>query len=308
VSVHPPIPNGVRVFERGWLSSNNVLLVGRDRTALIDSGYATHSDQTLALVEQALDSRPLDVLVNTHLHSDHCGGNAVLQVRYPDVWTLIPPGEADAVQQWDEARLSYRATGQQCQRFEFDATLVPGEALELGDVLWQVHAAPGHDPHAVVLFDPNTRLLISGDALWEKGFGIVFPEMWGEPSFDQVAATLDLIESLQPACVVPGHGRVFEEVDTALAVARERLEAFVRSPEKHARHAIKVLIKFKLLELRHISCADLSAWLCTAGYFELVRRRFVPHKTLEDWSAELLDDLIRAGAARMEGDLIFDAP
>jgi glyoxylase-like metal-dependent hydrolase (beta-lactamase superfamily II) len=295
-------------LERGWLSSNNVVLIGADRTALVDSGYATHSHQTVALVEQALGSRALDVLVNTHLHSDHCGGNSALQARYPAVRVLIPPGEADAVQQWDEARLSYRATGQECPRFSFQATLKPGEPLELGDVLWEVHAAPGHDPHAVVLFEPHSRLLISGDALWEKGFGIVFPEMWGEPSFNHVAATLDLIESLRPARVVPGHGRVFERVDTALAIARERLEAFVRSPEKHARHAIKVLIKFKLLDARHISSAELNAWLVAAGYLELVRRRFAPQITLDDWSAELLDDLIRAGAARKEGDVLFDAP
>ena len=39
--------------------------------------------------------RPLDLLLNTHLHSDHCGGNAALQARHPGVRTLIPPGQAE---------------------------------------------------------------------------------------------------------------------------------------------------------------------------------------------------------------------
>ena len=65
------LPAGVTVLERGWLSSNNVLLVGPQCSALVDSGYCSHAPQTLALVHDALAGRALDVLVNTHLHSDH---------------------------------------------------------------------------------------------------------------------------------------------------------------------------------------------------------------------------------------------
>ena len=47
---HPTFPPGVTVFERGWLSSNNILLEGEAGNALIDSGYGAHAAQTLALV------------------------------------------------------------------------------------------------------------------------------------------------------------------------------------------------------------------------------------------------------------------
>lgn len=307
-NVRDRLPPDIRVLERGWLSSNNVLLLGRDRTALVDSGYTTHSGQTLALVEHGLLGRSLNLLVNTHLHSDHCGGNSVLQARYPELRTLIPPGEADAVRQWDESKLSYRATGQECPRFKFDSTLQPGTLVDLGERAWQVHAAPGHDPHAVLLFEPLSRVLISGDALWERGFGVVFPEMWGEPSFDEVEATLDLIESLRPACVIPGHGAAFDQIDIALAAARERLEVFVRSPDKHARHAFKVLIKFKLLDAKQISRSALAAWLDGAEYLEQMRLRFAPDRNIREWSADLIRELIRSGAAREDGDFILDSP
>ena len=302
------MPPGIRVLERGWLSSNNVVLVGQDGSALIDSGYTTHSDQTLALVDRALAGKPLDLLVNTHLHSDHCGGNAALQARYASLLTHIPPGEADAIRQWDEARLSYRPTGQECPRFEFDATLAPGDVMEMGGATWQIHAAPGHDPHAVLLFEPVSRVLISGDALWGRGFGVVFPEMWGEPSFDEVSSTLDLIESLDPACVIPGHGRAFDEIDAALAAARERLDAFVRWPEKHARHAVKVLIKFKLLDAKRMSRADFDTWLGTVGYLEEVRQRFAPELEREVWASGLLGELIRSNAIREDHGFILDSP
>jgi glyoxylase-like metal-dependent hydrolase (beta-lactamase superfamily II) len=101
------LPTGIQIFERGWLSSNNILFLGQQGCALIDSGYCTHAAQTLALVQSALQGRALDLLVNTHLHSDHCGGNAALQAAYPALQTLIPPGHAEYVRVWDAAALTY---------------------------------------------------------------------------------------------------------------------------------------------------------------------------------------------------------
>jgi glyoxylase-like metal-dependent hydrolase (beta-lactamase superfamily II) len=295
--VQTGLPAQVLVFERGWLSSNNILFLGRDDTALVDSGYGTHSEQTLALVANALGSRPLDLLLNTHLHSDHCGGNAALQQRYAMVHTLIPPGEAPLVQGWDEDALSFKATGQLCARFRFDSLLVPGQDVMLGDLRWQVHAAPGHDPHSVILFEPGTRTLISADALWENGFGIVFPELIGEPSFDEVAATLDLIEALAPHRVIPGHGSIFSEVSAAISTARRRLQAFSSDPVRHARHALKVLVKFKLLEVQSMSIDQWEAWVERTPYVEVLRARFFASSSLEALSSEILAELAKAGVA-----------
>ena len=104
------LPPAITVLERGWLSSNNILIVGHKTTALIDSGYCTHAPQTLALVQASLQGRPLDVLVNTHLHSDHCGGNAQLQAHYPALQTLIPPGLSAHVRDWDPHALTFIPT------------------------------------------------------------------------------------------------------------------------------------------------------------------------------------------------------
>jgi glyoxylase-like metal-dependent hydrolase (beta-lactamase superfamily II) len=87
-----PLPPGVRVFERGWLSANNVLLQDAHNATLVDSGYVTHQAQTLALVQHALQGRTLDQLANTHLHSDHCGGNQALQAHLPGPENLDSTG------------------------------------------------------------------------------------------------------------------------------------------------------------------------------------------------------------------------
>ncbi len=89
--------------------------------------------------------------------------------------TLIPSSKAEAVREWDEDALTFHATGQRCDRFTFTGTLEHGAVLRLGRIEWNVLGAPGHDPHSLMLHSPETRVLISADALWENGFGVIFP-------------------------------------------------------------------------------------------------------------------------------------
>ena len=133
---------------------------------------------------------------------------------------------------------------------------------------------------------------------------MVFQELEGERAFDEVAKTLDLIESLQPAIVIPGHGRVFVDAAAALQIARRRLAGFVSDPKKHAHHAAKVLLKFKLLELQQLRMADFMVWAKSTSYFTLVHQRWFASEPLEAWVRLLLDDLVRVGAAERDADVI----
>lgn len=303
---HPLLPSDILVFERGWLSSNNILLLSDQTPALIDSGYVAHATQTISLVEAALGAQPLSVLVNTHLHSDHCGGNATLQARYPGLRTLIPPGHAHSVTNWDPVALSFTPTGQRCDPFGFQGTLTPGHTLRLGSYDWQVHAAPGHDPHSLLLFQPDHRILISADALWEKGFGVVFPEIEGISAFQEVSDTLDLIESLQPKLVIPGHGAVFSNVTPAIEHARQRLRYFMDNPERHAQHAAKVLIKFILMDRQQLEINAFMAWIQQTDYMTGLHRLYFASQSLRDWTSSLVTDLERSGVLSTEGQHLLN--
>ena len=297
---------GLQVFERGWLSANNILLTDAHSATLIDSGYVTHDSQTLMLVQSALNGRTLDQLLNTHLHSDHCGGNAILQQHFPAMRTFIPPGESKAVAVWNESALSYQPTGQLCPRFQFDALLQPGQVLHLANLEWQVLAAPGHDPHSVILFETSHRILISADALWANGFGVVFPELEGVAAFDEVSQTLDLIESLQAKWIIPGHGAIFQDVSTALTVARKKLDGFVHNPEKHARYGAKVLLKYKLLELHQSAKPKFMDWAAGIRYIQVLHQTYAPHMSAHEWIEELLQDLQRSNALSIQEDMLVN--
>lgn len=300
------LPADLRVLERGWLSSNSILMHGDPRGAvLVDTGYCTHVAQTEALVQHALDAagEKLRLIVNTHLHSDHCGGNARMVVVH-GCPVLVPPGQFDAVQAWDDGQLSYEPTGQQCPRFKADGILQPGTVLEQAGREWQVMAAPGHDPDAVLLFNRASGVLISADALWEHGFGIVFPEIDGQSGFDEVEQSLDLIASLPVRAVVPGHGPVFGDVAAALAEARSRLAFFRQYPDRHARHAAKALLMFHMLELGTSSRTDLMSWLERTPIHTSMWQRYFGDKSVYAWTEELIEDLARTGVLQLDGEMI----
>ena len=307
-SSHPALA-GLAVFERGWLSSNNILIhaaPGEAGAVLVDTGHVNHAAQTLALVQQALHGLPLARIVNTHLHSDHCGGNALLQIALGTP-VAVPPGHAEKVREWDEDALTYRATGQRIERFEASQTVFPGDVWVAGGRDWQALAAPGHDEHSLIYFDRTHGVLISADALWENGFGAVFPEMVGEPGFDDVAAVLDLIENLPVRLVVPGHGRHFTDVAGALARARRRLAGFRADPARHLHHAAKVLLKYHLMEVREQSQADLQRWAAaTPLVVALWERQARPGTSAQAWLEHLMGELVAQGALARAGQQVLD--
>jgi glyoxylase-like metal-dependent hydrolase (beta-lactamase superfamily II) len=296
---------GITVLERGWLSSNNILLRGADGrgAAVVDTGYWIHSEQTVTLLRHALGGQRLASVLNTHLHSDHCGGNAALQRAF-ECAIDVPAGEAKSVDAWDEAALTYEATGQHCPRFTRTGILTAGSTIAAGRWQWQVIASPGHDPLSVALYQPELELLISADALWENGFGVVFPELEGGPAFQEVRQTLEAFSRLRVRSVIPGHGPPFAGMTAAIDRAMRRLEGFEADPAKHALHAVKVLIKFRLLETQQESWENLLAWLNSARYFELVRSRYFGAIDATAWLRSLIDQMCRRGVLGENGGQI----
>lgn len=295
------LPAGLHFFERGWLSCNAIFLDDGVSSVLIDTGYVTHSSLLMTFLASHLHERSLDTLVNTHLHSDHCGGNLAVQSHFLKVNTFIPFGLFEAVRHWNKNLLSFEATGQSCPRFHADAQLRPGDVYNWASFLWEVHASPGHDHDSLLFFNPEHRILISADALWANGFGVVFPEVCGGTGFAEVSSTLDLIEKLNPKFVLPGHGPLIDDLATAISIARAKITRFKESPSLHASHAAKVLLKFKLLEWQTVAYSDLGLWALNTPLLMDVHQTFFSSVPMSIWIDDLVSELVSKKVARIDG-------
>jgi len=98
-----------------------------------------------------------------------------------------------------------------------------GGTLRAGGRDWQVHVTPGHSVGHVSLYDPDARVLISGDHL----LACITPNPVLEPDLDspdgrrrslvEYLASLDRFIRLDPLLVLPGHGPRFQDVPTLTA-------------------------------------------------------------------------------------------
>jgi glyoxylase-like metal-dependent hydrolase (beta-lactamase superfamily II) len=291
------LPDAIQVIERGWLSSNNILFFEGTSATLVDAGYVGHAPQTVALVKSALAARrgttTLARLINTHSHSDHIGGNAALQAAF-GCKIVIPAGIERMVAEWDTDAMLLDAAKQRGERFAHDAVIEPGSEFDMGGMIWQALPAPGHDMEALVYYCAEKRILISGDALWQDGFGIIFGEVMGcKDALPATRSTLEMIGRLGVDIVIPGHGAAFDDFDAAMARALRRLESFEADSSRVARNAVRACFTFNLLDLQRLHEDELAAYLKSVPFFDGVNQRILKFSD-EDFASWLLGELLRS--------------
>jgi hydroxyacylglutathione hydrolase len=150
------------------------LLEGRERALLIDTAYGC--GQLRRYVEQ-LTGKPV-LVVNTHGHPDHTGGNG---------WWQEVHMHADAA----EDIASFPAVPGRLESPWPDyarAFIEDGFVFDLGGREVQVVEIPAHAPGSLALLDRQARMLFSGDEI-ESGQVLLFDYgPTGPPALDEKAA------------------------------------------------------------------------------------------------------------------------
>ena len=301
----PALPPQLHVFVRDWLSGNQVILRSDEGNVVVDSGYSRHVPLTLALTASrlGLDGGELALLVNTHCHSDHMGGNAALQRAYR-CRIAVPEHDARHVDAWDTRALLLDYAGQAAERFAVDERLRAGTRCRWGDLEWDLLAAPGHDMGALVFYNAQHRILISGDALWRDGFGFVMPREMDPEALPATRATLELLRSLDVAWVIPGHGEPFADYSGALDRAEGRLAALEADSVRVAWHAVRVVLAFALLDHGRMALATLPDYVARVGFYRDFNERYfrlAPAALAERLAGDLE---ARRAARRVDGNLV----
>ena len=169
--------------------NNTYLLVGEDgRATLIDAGVgdARHLDAIRAELEPR-GATLTDVLV-THGHSDHALGVTALATAHPGVRFHKHP--------WAEVDARYPVAWQAVE---------DGERLRAGgDWLTACHT-PGHAPDHLVFWHEATRTAFVGDLVIRGASVMIDVDRGG--SLPRYLASLERVAALEPALLLPAHGR-----------------------------------------------------------------------------------------------------
>jgi glyoxylase-like metal-dependent hydrolase (beta-lactamase superfamily II) len=209
-----------------------------DGIVLFDTGM--HQADSLAQLERALAMcnlglQDVRLVVCTHAHSDHCGQAAIIVKQVGcELWMhpnhelmtrMVEDPVAVLARRLEVARQSgvpeeplrryaaERGTPESgiAGPIEPDRDLVSGVtvATDLGE--WVAYETPGHSPSHVCLFQPERRLLISGDHLLGR-ISLYFEFGYSPNPVGEFLNSLDVVERLGARLCLAGHGRTFTDV------------------------------------------------------------------------------------------------
>jgi glyoxylase-like metal-dependent hydrolase (beta-lactamase superfamily II) len=103
---------------------------------------------------------------------------------------------------------------------EPDRDLLPGVEIDTDLGRWTVHETPGHAPSHVCLYQPERRVLISGDHLLGR-VSLYYDYGYTPDPAGEFMTSLDTVEALGARLCLPGHGRTFTDVQAHIRANRE---------------------------------------------------------------------------------------
>ena len=205
------------------------LVLGEERALLFDTGMGL---APIRPVVEELTRLPV-VVVNSHTHYDHMGGNA----EFEEVLALDTDYGRRNAGGWDHDAVAgelvpsafcaeklpgFDAAHYRIRPFRATGIVADGHVIDLGGRRLELLGLPGHSPDSIGLLDPAGGLLWSGDTFYEGQIWLYFPGT----DLDAYARSLRRLASL-----VPGLRRVLPSHNTPLA-APERLVALAEAFER----------------------------------------------------------------------------
>jgi glyoxylase-like metal-dependent hydrolase (beta-lactamase superfamily II) len=207
VESHPVNDN---VYMLTGAGGNIGVSVGSDGTLIIDDQFAPLADRILRALD-SIDGEAPKVILNTHFHADHTGGNPVF-------------GETGTVVAHDNVRLRL-----------LDEEGVPPRGLPVltfnervrvhfnGDTLEVFHMPAGHTDGDSVVWFQGANVLHTGDLLFHGGFPFIDLDSGG--SVPGVIVNLTQLLELVPddIRIIPGHGPLAtkDDIRETLTMIRE---------------------------------------------------------------------------------------
>jgi glyoxylase-like metal-dependent hydrolase (beta-lactamase superfamily II) len=283
------LPDWVHWQQRPFPDANLLLLPGRE-PALIDSGFVGHAEDTAEWV--GANTPTLSLVVNTHWHADHVGGNALLQSRGAGIAASSP--DSDSVNRRDPGCCVAEYLDQPVAPYVVDRALADSDVLTLGDTEWQVIATPGHTAGHLCLWQPDERLLVVGDALSDYDVGWVNTALDGPDAAATALASLQRLVALDPLVLLTAHGPIPADTQAALATAVRRTQRLVDDPDGAVWYGARRIFAYALMIHSGIPTGDLDAYLLDRAWLTDTARLL--RRDPADLATEMVQGMLRSGA------------
>jgi hydroxyacylglutathione hydrolase len=150
----------LRIEQFPCLADNYGYLIRDEAAGTVATVDTPDADAIMAQLDRL--GWTLDVILNTHWHPDHAGGNEALKARYG--CAIYGPQEVTRIAPLDHA-------------------VGPGDEVSLGETAFRVIDVGGHTLQHIAFYDAADGVAFVGDSIFPLGCGRMFEgepvQMWG---------------------------------------------------------------------------------------------------------------------------------
>ena len=257
-------------IERGFLNGNH-FVYRSDAPVLIDTAYIADFDETeKSIARLGVNLADVSLIISTHTHCDHIGGNHAIQQKSGCDIALHKIGKY-FIDTRDDWATWWRYYNQEAEFFDCTRSLEDGEMISVGPHEFEVIYTPGHAADGIVLYNRRDKILISSDTLWQTDMAVMTLRVEGSRALFHMLESLQKIEKLEVQMVYPGHGPPFQDMHKAITRSKKRIENFLQHPEAIGEDVLKKIIVYTLMMNKVIPTASLYGYLMqTCWYKETV--------------------------------------
>lgn len=181
----------------GYFNDSNYYLINKN--TLVDTGTGQFSDYLFSkLRENGVEPEDIELIINTHCHFDHIGGN----YAFPNAKIAVHKNDAVSMRNKDTL-----GTGGSAFLINDGANSRVDIELEDGDEIagFKVIHTPGHTSGGICLWDGEN--LISGDTIFAGG-GVGRMDIGGD--YHDMKNSVEKLLELDVKNIYPGHGPIVE--------------------------------------------------------------------------------------------------
>lgn len=201
--------------------SNIYLILGSNKTALVDTGTGFAVEPYIKEIKQILGDRRLDVVFLTHCHYDHVGGLGRIISEFHPNKMYTGRLDAECLRQGDsESTLGTKFGGKIKPMDVLDFN--ENDSVDLGGCLLRCIETPGHTSGSISIIDDLSGALFSGDTIFINGVGSTSHPTG---SSRMLISSLEKLHDMDITGLYPGHGPTTEKnggmyIEKGLTLAR----------------------------------------------------------------------------------------
>ncbi len=239
-------------IKRGYLNGNHFVYRGEE-PILIDTGYVSDFNKTAVLIETlGVNLSNIRLIINTHCHCDHIGGNNLIQKKSGCDIACHTIGKY-YIDSHDDWSTWWKYYNQEADFFSCTKELKDGDIVTVGSYNFKIIHTPGHASDGIVLYNKKNKILLSSDTLWENNISVVTMRIEGSRTLFSMLESLEKIEALNVKMVYPGHGKPFADVKAAISKSKKIIKSYMNNKEKLGAGLLKRIIVYTLLMHKMIS-------------------------------------------------------